>query len=157
MVDELYRKYGAVIYRRCMKILKDRAAAEDATQEVFLKLVRNLDDLEPGDGYLPWIYRTATNHCLNELRDNARLQIMPSELLSDEGVHGAAAALPERELAGRLLAAVDRQTRDIAVLALVDGLTQEEIADVLCLSRRTIGKKLRQFVERAQRFVARAS
>jgi RNA polymerase sigma-70 factor (ECF subfamily) len=157
MVDQLYRRCGPVIYRRCLKILGDRAAAEDATQEVFCKLMRHIDGLEEGDGYLPWIYRVATNHCLNLLRDEARLQTMPPELLADEGVHGAAAALPERDLGARLLAAVDEETRAVAVLALVDGLTQDEVAGVLGISRKTVGKKLRLFVERAHRFVARAS
>ncbi len=157
MVDQLYRRHGPVIYRRCVKLLRDRAAAEDATQEVFLKLMRHIDGLEEGEGYLPWIYRVATNHCLNRLRDEAWLQTMPPELLADEGVHGAAASLPERELGARLLAAVDEETRAVAVLALVDGLTQEEVASVLGISRKTVGKKLRLFVERAQRFVARAS
>jgi len=41
----LYRELGPVVYRRCLRLLGDRAAAEDATQEVFVKLLRDMDRL----------------------------------------------------------------------------------------------------------------
>ena len=40
---ELYRKFGAVIYSRCRRILRDPTAAEDATQEVFLRALKHLE------------------------------------------------------------------------------------------------------------------
>ena len=42
---ELYRTYGPVVYRRCLRILKDPEAAKDATQEVFMKLIRDMSKL----------------------------------------------------------------------------------------------------------------
>ena len=67
-----YERYGPVIYRRCLKLLRDSERARDATQEVFLKLTRDMRQLEERDTVLPWIYRTATHHCLNVIRDSSR-------------------------------------------------------------------------------------
>jgi RNA polymerase sigma-70 factor (ECF subfamily) len=155
---ELYRRCGALIYRRCLKLLADPAAAQDATQEVFIRLMSQIHRLESrDDDYLPWIYRVATNHCLNVVRDDARLALFEPGALPDRGAAGEAAAYPDRDLTARLLRRFDEVTRSIAVLALVDNLSQDEIAEVLGISRKTVGKKLRLFVERARRFVERAA
>jgi RNA polymerase sigma-70 factor (ECF subfamily) len=155
---ELYRRCGALIYRRCLKLLGDSAAAQDATQEVFIRLMSQIDRLEArDDDYLPWIYRVATNHCLNLLRDDARLALFEPGALPDTATHGEAAAYPERDLTARLLRRFDEVTRSIAVLSLVDNLSQDEVAEVLGVSRKTVGKKLRLFLERARRFMQRAA
>ena len=60
----LSRELGPVVYRRCLRLLGDRAAAEDATQEVFVKLLRDMDRLKDRETVLPWVYRVAMNHCL---------------------------------------------------------------------------------------------
>src|SRR5512138_4043947 len=69
---ELYRQYGPSVYRRCLRLLRDPEAAKDATQEVFMKLVRDMPKLEDRETVLPWMYRVATNHCLNLRRNSQR-------------------------------------------------------------------------------------
>src|SRR5262245_50201221 len=54
----LYRRYGAVIYARCTKLLGDRVAAEDATQETFMRVhppTTIVDRLREGDAMKRWI------------------------------------------------------------------------------------------------------
>ena len=67
--EALYRTYGPIVYRRCLRLLRDREAARDATQEVFVKLLRDERALADREKAVPWIYRVATNHCLNLRRD----------------------------------------------------------------------------------------
>jgi DNA-directed RNA polymerase specialized sigma24 family protein len=62
-VAALYEQYGPVVYRRCLRLVEDADAARDATEEVFLAIVRNRAQLEDRE-VLPWIYRVATDHCL---------------------------------------------------------------------------------------------
>jgi DNA-directed RNA polymerase specialized sigma24 family protein len=50
-------------------LLGDRAAAEDAIQETFLRVQRHLDRAPDAGEALIWVYRIATNYCLNEIRD----------------------------------------------------------------------------------------
>ncbi len=148
-VVSLYRELGPVVYRRCLRLLRDREAARDATQEVFVRLVRDIDRLSDRETALPWIYRVATNHCLNVLRD-ARRRGGSSGEDALEVVPGAAPSFPDRQLARQVLSRFDAQTQAIAVGVLVDGMEHEEIAGALGISRRTVHRKLTRFLDRAR-------
>lgn len=154
-VDELYRQFGPAIFRRCLKLLRDPAEAEDATQEVFVRVFRSLDRFTYGDSALPWIYQIATRLCLHRLRDGARREGARARL-PDAPIGGGdlGHALAERQTAARLLSQFDERTALIAVHALVDGMTQEEVAQALQLSRKTVGIRLQKFVERARTLLA---
>jgi RNA polymerase sigma-70 factor, ECF subfamily len=147
---ELYRTYGPAVYRRCLRILKDPEAARDATQEVFVKLIRDMAKLEDRETVLPWMYRVATNHCLNLRRNSSRrgedLEPPPLELAARCEVDG----LPDRLLVQGILSRFDATTQSVAVGVLVDGMEQEEVAEVLGLSRRTVGRKLARFLDLAR-------
>jgi RNA polymerase sigma-70 factor (ECF subfamily) len=146
---DLYRTYGPAVYRRCLKLLRDREAARDATQEVFVKLVRDIAKQDDPTIVLPWIYRVATNHCLNALRERRR---RGEETLGDFEVasQAAPAEYPDRHLAAAVLARFDEDTRAVAVGVLVDGMGHEELATVLGISRKTVERRLSRFLERAR-------
>ncbi len=147
---ELYRTYGPAAYRRCLRILKDPEAARDATQEVFVKLVRDMAKLEDRETVLPWIYRVATNHCLN-LRRNASRRGEDADAPPLELASGSAHdVLPDRQLVQAVLSRFDTTTQSVAVGVLVDGMEQEEIAQALGVSRRTVGRKLARFLDLAR-------
>ena len=157
-VTRLYREFGPVVYRRCLRLLGDRAAAEDATQEVFVKLLRDVERLQDRETVLPWIYRVAMNHCLNVRRDARRrgqdglaedLDVVPDA----QGERPD--AYPDRQLAQAVLSRFDEETQAVAVGVLVDGMEHEEIASALGISRRTVSRKLSRFVENARKFLAR--
>jgi len=153
---ELYRQYGPVVYRRCLRILKDPEAAKDATQEVFVKLVRDMSRLEDRATVLPWIYRVATNYCFNVRRNASRRgedAAMPDLELADST---PADMYPNRALAQQVLSQFDETTRSVAVGVLVDGMEHEEIAEVLGISRRTVARKLERFLDTARRYLDRS-
>ena len=154
-VSELYKTYGPAIYRRCLRLLGDKEAARDATQEVFGKLMRDARKLESRDTALPWIYRVATNHCLNLRRNAGRRGEEPLPEL-EVAAPDAPDSVPERQLVQRVLARFDSETQAVAVGVFVDGMEHEEIAQVLGISRRTVARKLQRFVENARKYVARS-
>ena len=152
----LYRAYGPVIYARCTRLLGDRAAAEDAIQETFLRVHRHLDKAPDSREALTWVYRIATNYCLNELRDRkhrphaeAELPELVGDRLDD--------VLADRDLVAKLVRRSPEQTRSAAWLHYVDGLDQGEVARVLGVSRRTIVNRLGEFCENARKFIARSA
>jgi RNA polymerase sigma-70 factor (ECF subfamily) len=150
---ELYRRYGPAVYRRCLKLLRDREAAKDATQEVFVKLVRDMARLDDAETALPWMYRVATNHCLNVLRSGRR---HGDQRLGDWEVADPApgpSSYPDRHLAGSILAQFDDGTRAVALGVLVDGMGHEELAGALGVSRKTVERRLARFLERARKLV----
>jgi RNA polymerase sigma-70 factor (ECF subfamily) len=120
-----------------------------------VKLVRDMSKLGDRETVLPWIYRVATNHCLNQRRNAARrgdgLDAPPLELAAEHSPD----ALPDRQLVQGLLSRFDTTTQSVAVGVLVDGMEQEEVAQLLGLSRRTVGRKLVRFLEQARQYLER--
>jgi len=148
---EAYRTYGPAVYRRCLRLLRDREAAKDAAQEVFVKLVRDLSRLEDPEVALPWLYRVATNHCLNQLRNAGRRGEEPIGELELSG--GAGPSFADRHLATSVLARFDEGTQAVAVGVLVDGMGHEELAGVLGISRKTVERRLARFLEGARELI----
>ncbi len=154
---ELYATYGPVVYRRCLKLLRDREAARDATQDVFVKLVRDIRRLEGPEDPLPWIYRVSTNHCLNLLRARRRHGGEPVEVDDALAVAapGGGTPYPSSTLARAVLARFDAGTQAVAVGVLVDGMEHTEVAEVLGVSRKTVQRRLDRFLARARELLGR--
>ena len=157
-LTELYRSYGPAIYARCRLLLMDDGAAEDATQETFLRVWRNLERVPDARQALYWIYRVATNYCLNEIRDR-RSRDIPSEQLPEvtESSLAAEARVANRDLARHLIDHAHANLRVVAWLYHVDGFEQDEVAQVVGISRRTVVNRLADFRAGAHRFLKRSA
>jgi RNA polymerase sigma-70 factor (ECF subfamily) len=152
-VEALYREYGPAIHRRCLRLLGDRSEAQEMTQEVFIRAFNHLDRIQAGSSALPWLYEIATRLCINHLRNERRHALQLARVAVPEPASPQGKALLDRELASEVLSQFDERTGVIALYALVDGMTQEEVAKALGLSRRTVGTRLRQFLERARAYL----
>jgi RNA polymerase sigma-70 factor (ECF subfamily) len=148
-VADLYAQFGATIYARCRQILRDGPAAEDATQEVFFRIHKQLATVTAPREALGWLYRTATNHCLNEVRNGRTRALLiggapvPASPDTERGIS-------ERDLVLRLLRKLPEELALAAWLYHVDGLNQAEIADIVGVSRRTVIARLDRFARRAR-------
>ena len=136
-----YRAYGPALVRKAERILRSRDDATDVVHALFVDLIPRWSS----DVDLPYLYRAVTNRCLNLVRDRGtRARLLEREQtvaapvgrvrLDDEVVGlGLIAALADR---------LDAPHMEVLVARFVDDMTQEEIADHLGLSRKTIGKRL---------------
>ena len=91
----LFDRYGAMVYRRALRVLGNAADAEEATQEVFIRAFKALADFDPRAEHSTWLFRITTNYCLNQIRNRARR----AELLDArraEVPQGAVPADPEK-------------------------------------------------------------
>jgi RNA polymerase sigma-70 factor (ECF subfamily) len=160
-VAELYRRHGYTIHRRCLAMLGDEAAAEDAVQETFVRALRGAGAFRGEAHPRTWLCRIADHLCLDVLRRRRRAPFAPPPWPGGEGADGldeavpaadaAAAAEPEALVeARRMMRTLDPASRRLAVLYYLDELTQEEAAAELGISRRTLGKRLRSLGERAR-------
>lgn len=144
---ELYQKYGGSVYGRCLYLLKERAAAEDAMQDVFAKALGNLGQFRAEASPLTWLTRIATNHCLNLIRSEKagwRERFELQEKSRPEG-HGGPQAMEKRDQVRELLRRFDPETQAAAIHYHVDEMTLEEVAALLGRSVPTIRKRLEQF------------
>lgn len=136
-----YRAYGPALVRKAERILRSREDASDVVHALFVDLIPTWTSAVD----LPYLYRAITNRCLNVVRDRGTR----ARLLARDG----AAAAPvgrvtlEDEVVGLgLLAALADRLDDAHMQVLIgrfiDDMTQEELAEHLGVSRKTIGKRL---------------
>ncbi len=134
--DEVAERYGPRIRRMAFKLTGDPHDAEDLTQDVFVRVYRNLESYRPGtfDG---WLYRITKNLFLDRMRRRARLRMQP---LGEEeweapvsSEPGPADVVDNRTLGSRLeraLAELGEDFRLAVVLCDVEQLSYEEIAEL---------------------------
>ncbi|MEP7052039.1 MAG: sigma-70 family RNA polymerase sigma factor [Pseudomonadota bacterium] len=135
--EQLYADYSAQIAAHCARLLRDGPSAEDATQDVFLRVRRHAGRLPDHSQIRPWLFRVATNHCLNELRSRAvRTRYAPD--LHHEHMRDQEESITARDEARRLLARLPKRAREVAWLTFVEGMPQCEVAMTLGVSRRTV-------------------
>jgi RNA polymerase sigma-70 factor (ECF subfamily) len=153
-VEALYRRYGPMVLRRCRRILKDEQLALDALQDTFVQVLRHADRFhEAAPGGL--LYRIATNECLLRLRSRRRHpETFNAELIDAvAGTDDPASVAVARTVLARLLRDESASTRAMAVLHLVDGLTLDEVAAEVNLSRSGVRKRLRGLLGRVRALV----
>ena len=149
-ISALYSKYGPTIYARCNRLLKNAAAAEDATQDVFVKLLKHFEAAPSEGAMLPWIYRVATNHCFNVIRD-AKRHAEPTERTSELEGEPFEEEVLARDFSDRLWASMPEELRRPAQLYHGRGIEQAQVAQALGVSRRTVLYRLAEFTRRAMR------
>ncbi|MFO0725792.1 MAG: sigma-70 family RNA polymerase sigma factor [Myxococcota bacterium] len=145
-LEELYRRYGPSVHRRCLGLLGDADEAMDAVQDVFLKVEHNLRRFRRESEPMTWLYRIATNHCLNRLRDRAVRERHASNAAPQHvgESSGLAGAIDARRALSRLLARFALSDVQLLLHRHGDEMTQLEIAAVLGISERTVRDRLKR-------------
>ena len=70
--DELMIRYERQIYRVCYRFVENREDAMDLAQEVFIKAFEHLAGFRKESSLKTWLYRIATNHCINHVKSNTQ-------------------------------------------------------------------------------------
>jgi RNA polymerase sigma-70 factor (ECF subfamily) len=134
LFDRLYRRYRDRMVAHARRYVRDASRAEEMAQDVFIRVYTSKRYV-PDRPFRAWIYRVATNVCLNELRKGEHA-VKRSEIDADQL---AAPDSPEadavgRELTARLesrLQALPQKQRAAFILARYEGLSHPEIAAAL--------------------------
>jgi len=149
---EAYERYGRALVRKAERMLRSREDARDVVQGLFVDMLEERE--MPAD--LPYLYRAVTNRCLRVLRDGknrARLLAAHDDALAPVRVRLDEAAL-SMDLLVKLVATLGDGEAEVLAYRYLDDMTQEEIAELTGLSRKTIGKRLDAIREAAARVAA---
>jgi RNA polymerase sigma-70 factor, ECF subfamily len=152
--DHLVERYYQRLDRLAQHIVRNPSAAEDITQEAFLRAYRALPRFRGEASVYAWLYRITVNLCLNYLRQQSNRPSMAADL-SDVSVSAPdPSALVEgweRHRAIRnAIEALPPHYRIAVILRELEGLSYQEIADLLAVpvgtvkSRLNYGKRLLQ-------------
>ncbi len=148
----LFDRYQASVVRFCHRFSNDRARADDLSQEIFVKLYRAAPTWRPDARLKTFLFRIATNHCLNALRAEPRARARPAGADAGPGggggvgVEEAAGSSPEQAVAGNELEEVVRRTllempeRERAAFAMArfEGMSYREIAQALSATESAV-------------------
>ncbi|MGB6484522.1 MAG: sigma-70 family RNA polymerase sigma factor [Candidatus Acidiferrales bacterium] len=158
--EELVRRYDRDVLRLALNLVRGTEDARDLYQEIFLRVYRNLSRFRFECSFYTWIYRIATNVCLDHLRrKNTRREEQAPQPADSEGVapdffdqqvEHRAAANPERHFLGQELgkhidAALDglsARERMVFELKHYEGLRLRVIGDMLGTSEETVKNSL---------------
>lgn len=151
--EELARACRRRVYRFCRSLLGNDADAEDACQATFLTVARKPDELAEIRRPLPWLLQIARLTCLNARRERDRIRAAPLE--PSDPPEAPAPLAPAEELDRVLAAAARLPERYRAALALhfQQGLSHEDMAEVLGLSRGALRVLLHRAVAALRREV----
>jgi len=151
---EVVRRFTPLVYRLAFGMLRSQSEAEDATQEVFLRMHRSFDTFDPTRPMAPWVARTAYHACLRRLEPARRRPSGGAEEL--EAIEDLARPSPEQEverrealgLLWRALADLPAQDRALLDLRYREGLSDAEVSEATGMPVNTV--KTRIFRARAR-------
>jgi RNA polymerase sigma factor (sigma-70 family) len=141
------------IYNLSLRFLWIREDAEDATQEILVKVITNLSNFKGNSKFSTWTYRVAVNHLLN-FRKNKLEQHLSFSSFGDDiinGLHSPPYTQPDKDLLAEevkigctlgMLICLDRSLRIAYILGEVFELTGNEGAEVLQITPENFRKRL---------------
>lgn len=146
--DEVVEQHSDRVFRLAYRLTGNRPDAEDLTQEVFVRVFRSLDTYTPGT-FEGWLHRITTNLFLDGARRKQRIRFDP---LSDERAARLTSPSPAPELAfadrtfdddiETALATLPPDFRAAVVLCDVEGLSYEEIAEIMGAKLGTVRSRI---------------
>ena len=144
------------MHHRALSFLKNEQEAWEAVQDVFIKVIESGSSFRGDSSPWTWLYRITTNHCLNLIRSRKSFQKAMEGLgreqlrLSQEPQQSDYSVLIDRQWIVQQMSDEDETTQRIILAYYFDDMTQEEIVDTLEISRKTVYKKLKKFMEKAR-------
>lgn len=149
--EELVLKYQDRIYNLCRYMLGNTHDAEDAAQDTFIKAYQNLNNFRPEASFYTWLYRIAVNTCLDYKRrpffeslfkkseGEEFIDEPPSDRPSPEKLYESKQlGLALRNSLGKL----SLKLRTVIILKEIEGLSYDEIADILEVSIGTVKSRI---------------
>jgi RNA polymerase sigma-70 factor (ECF subfamily) len=148
-LDALLRRHHDRVYALCRRMTGNDADARDATQEALLAVCRGLDRFDSRSAFSTWLYRVATNACLDELRRRGRRPVPVDTTPSDGARPVTPRSVPSAadDVALRLdidaaLATLPEEFRAAVVLRDLCALDYGEIAEVLGIPPGTVRSRI---------------
>jgi RNA polymerase sigma-70 factor (ECF subfamily) len=127
--ERLVRKYQRPLINFAYRFLHDQNDAEDMAQEIFLRIYSSARSYVPSAKFSTWIYRIATNLCLNELR---RTRNRAQDSLESKGLEDEPLNLPDNSIQSPYEAVAEREQIRIIRNAIDDLPPRQKTAVVLC-------------------------
>ena len=158
----LVRSYTPLVYRVAMRMCRNKQDAEDATQEVFMRVHRSINSHDPTRPLAPWLTKITYNVCLKQISKRSRITEKEVELYEDDVPEEENRNTPQSHFAGKqmtthVLRALDRlsaQDRALVALRYSEGFTDSEIAESTNMPIGTVKTRLHRSRNKLRKILA---
>jgi RNA polymerase sigma-70 factor (ECF subfamily) len=147
----LVTRHQPLIFTVCLKLLGDREEAWDAAQEVFLQAYQSLSDYQGDAAFRTWLYKIATNKCIDIRRKKARrAAIAPITVLQEDLPIQANDPTPEEQVLAAeqhrevqaMIDSLPEKYRDVVLLYHYQRLSYKEIAALLGIEPKSVETRM---------------
>ena len=162
--EQLMRKHESRMYSVAVRMCGNREDAQDCVQDAMLRIYRALDRFKGQSSFSTWVYRITMNTCLDELRRRkVRASTSLDNLLesgwsptdeADTPEHHAIDAERRKALSGAIQS-LPEDMRSAIVLREMQGLSYEEISDVLSVNVGTIKSRISRGREKLRQLISK--
>ena len=150
--EEIYRTFSSIVYNIAFNITRNRQDAEETTQDVFIKIFKNLKDFKFESSFGTWVYRITMNTAINIYKTGARHKQRTAPLdeigeLADPASGSPKDALEQMSAESRvaeMLKYLSPEHRSCIVLRELEGLDYKEIAGALGIPLNTVRSRLKR-------------
>ena len=154
----LFEAYKDKVYSIALRFAGDEATAMDIAQDTFLKLFSHIGDFRGDAAFSTWVYRLVVNSCLDHKRKSWRLIPIADDLLAVLRAPGDSLnAILHSEMRHHVHGAVEKLSADlrmVIVLRYTEGLSYEQISEVLGCSPGTVASRLNRAHKALERRLA---
>ncbi len=153
--ESLMVQYEPPVYKLCYRMMGNPEDAQDMCQETFLKAWKHLEGFHMDSAFSTWLYRLASNCCLDLLRSKKRkptISLVQEDEDGEELTYEPADPSPqpdevlikkeEQQLLQQALLSLDEQQRAILTLRVVNDLSYEDISHILQIKEGTVKSRL---------------
>ncbi len=147
--EQLAQQHYMMVYKVAYKWCGVREEAEDITQEVFIKLARNIGNFQFNSEFKTWLYRITVNTVKDFHRSNARKQDNRQEFATEmrEEAGKTGGNQEEKVLAAQIYQEINKlpdKLKDTALLVFGEGLSHKEVAEILDCAEKTVSWRVFQ-------------
>ncbi|MGM8216670.1 RNA polymerase sigma factor SigW [Bacillaceae bacterium W0354] len=163
-------QYQNQIYQHCYRMLGNHHDAQEITQEAFLKAYANIHTFKKNKKFAPWLYRIASNLCIDYLRKKKPINILDQEIKGSEQItlldqleskfdspDTAYEQLEHRELIQSYLLTLPDKYRSVIVLKYIQEMSLQEISETLDLPMGTVKTHLHRAREALRKSIRELS
>jgi len=144
-IDEVVRRYQNPLYSFILRMVENRATADDIFQETWVRVIRHIGSFRGDARFSTWLFQIALNQCRNELRKRSRrnfvdIDDVSESLATDPDVDGERMLLAAQ--VQKFLASLPVKMREVLVLRYYHDKSEQEIAAVIGKPAGTVKSRL---------------
>lgn len=143
--EVLVRRHQKLLFAYTRRLLKNHDAAEDATQEAFVRAFENLKRFDLQRNFKPWLYQIATNYCKDFFKKENRLRKINSDIPADDETYIETAIHEEkRNIVQKAIMRLPELYRFPIINFYFSGLSCNKLAKVLKIPVNSLKTRLRR-------------